>query len=195
MIAAGASLRHVLSHGTSYQQSWADGVGRPDALVLEAAPELLRFTDPDSNNEKLRTLRFSPRPIAANTAPHVYPRNAHPPAPFAPRTVRDILLGSALAAIEGWMRQSWQYICDCARLGVSTERGRIRTLVIPTDELLVPAARGTKWVCRNEPPVPADFNVRIESHLNLPRLGELLKDYPDQELVTFMTNIRSLSPL
>jgi hypothetical protein len=34
--------------------------------------------------------------------------------------------------------------------------------------------------------------VRIESHLNLPRLGELLKDYPDQELVTFMTNGVSL---
>jgi hypothetical protein len=101
MIAAGASLRHFLSHGTSYQQSWADGVGGYDALVLEAAPELLRCTDLDSNNEKLRTLRFSPRPIAANAASHIYPRNANPPAPFAPRTARDVQIGSALAAIEG----------------------------------------------------------------------------------------------
>jgi hypothetical protein len=137
-------------------------------------------------------LPFTPRHVSLLTASHAFPLNPLPSVPFTPTTIRDLLLDSDLIIIVELTRQSWQYITDCERLGISAEQGRIRTLAAPVEELLVLAAQGAIWECRRNPPVPADFSVAIESYLNLTHLQVSLANYPDQELVSFITKVVSL---
>jgi hypothetical protein len=76
------SPKHLFND--SLQQSWADGIGRYDALAFEAAPELPQHVDPDMATITFQTLPFTPRPVPLLTASHVFLLNPWPSVPFTP---------------------------------------------------------------------------------------------------------------
>jgi hypothetical protein len=163
-------------------------VGKGDDAVLEATPPSLRSHDPFTS--AARSMRFSPRYSAPATPRFAYPANGAPPKGFVPTTLLDLLPADAIAEMHDWFRCHWPYIADCIRRGSLAERGRIASLVIPQSRWL-PAARGVVWDLRRLHEgiiVPADFDAPISSHLNLAFLASSLADYPDQELVGFLSH-------
>ena len=187
MAAVSARLQAALAASDSpFARSWADSVGRRDNEVLLATPPALRALDAAAADPCWRLQPLSARYEPPPTAPYVYPTNPAPPASFQPRCVADLWLPEAWARLTAWLDRHWSYLADCWRLGSDAVRGAIPTVVF-TQTDLVPEARGIVWDTRGAVPVPLAFDSPIASHWNLAFLREALRDHPDRELVSFVT--------
>jgi len=186
MAAADAALRAVLeSHRSAYARSWADSVGRLSAQVLDATPPALQGVDPALSDERLRLRPLTPRYNPPTTPAYVYPTNTAPPAWFRPQETSDLWLPPAWTRITRWEALHWGFIEECWSRGERAKRGCIPTVVLTPANMVVPARR-TIWDIRGRPPVPMDFEQPIRSHLDTAFLSRALREYPDQELRSFM---------
>jgi hypothetical protein len=88
--------------------------------------------------------------------------------------------------IDDWFRRHWPYLADCVRRGVEPERNRVEVLVI-TQEMWHPLARGVVWERTAAGFEPADFNATPFKQFNTDYLAQALAVYPDQELVSLVT--------
>ena len=186
MGAVAAATRARFQKGSAYLRSWADSSGRMDAAAFAASPPALRCRGAHVSRPHLRHQLLTPRHRPPATKPYAYPTNGSPPPGFRPASFRDLWKKEAWARASSWWRSALPFLADCARLGSDAKRGRVPVAVF-TQLDLVEAARGVVWDCRGERPVPADWAVPIESHLDLDFLGAALDGYPDQELRDFMT--------
>ena len=171
---------------SSYVRSWADSVGRLDVQVLAATPPGLRYVDPALADTRWRLRPLTARYVPPVTKPYVYPSNRAPPAWFLPQSTADLWQPVSWARRTAWVHRHWPYILACSVWGADAVRGSIPTEVFTTKDL-APGARGVIWDCRSSKPVPLDFDKPIDSHLHTTFLDEALREYPDQELRSFMT--------
>jgi hypothetical protein len=161
-------------------------VGRFDDRVLDATPSGLLRESAASSDEALRLALFTPSYAAPATSPHVYPVNGTPPADFKPRTIADLMPPTVFAAIDDWVLGHFPYLVQCAAEETAPDRGRVRPLVI-TQDMLLPEARGVVWKVTPQGLFPADFSELPHVQLRTKFLAEALEDYPDQQLVSFLT--------
>ena len=111
-----------------------------------------------------------------------------PPRGFKPKVLTDLLLPWALKMISDWVTQQLLFLMDIAENGSNAVRTSNQPLALGQDAF-VPEARGIVWDLRwlaDGVIFPVDFDEPIESHLNLELLRQLLSDWPDQELVSFL---------
>ena len=181
-----ARLRAALQLGSPYARSWIDAVGGVDVACWRAASPALRVRGSHVSGDHLRLLPLPERHVAPSTRPYPFPRNGVPPPWFRPKSIRDLWRPCAWRRASLWWRSVWPFLVDCNRLGPTAKRGRIETVVFVQADL-VPEARGVVWDCRGERPVPANWGADIHSHWDTAFLESALVEFPDKELVSFVT--------
>ena len=186
MAAVAARLRAALAASSPYAQSWVDVVGRLDDAVLASTTPALSTRDPCTRDPRLRLQRFSPRYAAPHTEPYAFPANGIPPPSFQPTCTADLFAPEAWDRVVAWYARHWSYLLACWRDGAEARRGDIPTLVL-TQLDLQPPARGVVWDTSGPVPVPVNFEAPLMSHLDTAFLAAALRDYADQELVSFVT--------
>jgi len=180
-------LRDAFSASTDpYVRLWADAVGQRDDRVLDSIPDSLLASYRSVPDSALRSALLSARYQAPTTAPYVYPTNGIPPPSFKPTGYADLMPPDTFALITAWSAAHLPYLLECARAGSTPLRGRIPTLVITQDMLYAPA-RGVVWQMSAAGLIPADFNALPHVLWNTEFLATALAEYPDQELVSFVT--------
>ena len=111
-----------------------------------------------------------------------------PPADFTPKCLTDLLSAEGLELMSQWLLEQMRYLSDIEANGSKAQRRCNDPLALGQD-MFKPEARGIVWDLRRLDEgiiVPVDFDAPIESHLNLELLREELKDWPDQELLSFL---------
>jgi hypothetical protein len=178
----------VLASDDAYVRTWADAIGQLDERVLDATPDALLCQPATAGalNPSLRRMPFSGQYVAPATPSYVFPVNGTPPPDFHPPSVRELMPPAVFALIEAWVDEVLAYLQQCRAGVVAPQRGRIRTLVI-TQEMLYPQARGVVWKSTADGLIPADFDDQPFVQFNTNFLAAALADYPDQELVSFIT--------
>ena len=184
-----AALRAFPGNSTlaSYVRSWADQVAFTQWAEV---PQLLQGAAIPLDAGPILHQPFFVRFKALVTAPIPRPPPQLPvDACFKPQSISDILKPWALEKMEGWFRQA---LADLQRMlkdleaGLETRRHFNKTCVIGQSGFHE-KARGIVWDMRGAEIVPLDFDAPICSHLDTERLGSLLCCFPDQALISHLT--------
>ena len=168
-----------------FMASWANSISAD--VSLDDLPSGLRGATGFDVAEACR-LPFPEDYIAASTTP---PRD--PPlnqSDARPHDIQDLLGTTVLERLETWLKQ---FATDLRRM-IRGEPRQFRTPFVIAQEELPRQYRGVVWDLREhlrshgqKPITPLDARCPLKSHLNLDLLDELLRDYPDQELRSHLT--------
>jgi len=186
MQGANVRLRAALVKGGAHAASWLDSVGAKDADALAATPAAMRTRGPDVSAHHLRRTLLTPRYEAPETDPYKYPVNEGWMGGVLPISVEDLFLPKSWQRALAWFKAHWPFLRACETEGVEATRGVVPTFVFTQDDIK-PRFQGRVWDCRSGAPVPADFSAEIKSPWHRKPLGALLADYPDKELLSFVT--------
>ena len=168
-----------------YLQEWANLVKPPD---LSDVPPGLLGALPTFEDQ-----RISDYPLTAPYTPaetHWLPRRPRQPArpKHCPLSAQELLLPKCWRRLEVWLQRSLDHLRCTERGGDDCQPLRPHPLAIG-QACLHEWARGVVWDFtfeRSTCGVPLDFELPIESNLNLDYLATALDDYPDQRLVSFL---------
>ena len=168
---------------------WSDVIRPFDATEI---PSELLANLRDFADDRLDNLQLSPvyKPLETAWVP-LPPKQPPPPSggPMCISSPLEMLNPSAKAQLDAWLAATLNdlvLIRNALFAGVDPDdidRQRPRPLAIGQGALFE-WARGIVWDCREQCCKPLDFQVPIETHLNLDYLRQRLTDYPDQYLVS-----------
>jgi len=174
----------------AYLTQWADRISvRP---LSEDVPPELRQMQGDYRDPQLASVPFASRCYPPVTEPVSLPTPQTPPPGFKPHSLRDLVEDVVLdELIPNFVRQQLEDLHAYRRDGPAAVRNFNRVLAIGQD-LFKPAARGIIWDLRDwhqggeiKPLAPDE---PIETHFNLEYLRDEMRDFPDQELASFIAD-------
>lgn len=166
----------------SYLGSWVD---RWTPLCLSEVPPALRANIPTFDHSLVRGLRFSRPCVPPTTNPYPRARPQRPVKGFHPTVISDILMPEAIRMMTKWVEQE---VARLLKIRKGVDPGANPALAIGQG-LFQPQARGRVWDLRNiQHGVISlmDFTADIETHLNRDFFSDKLKNFPDQELLSFI---------
>lgn len=104
---------------------------------------------------------------------------------FQPRSAKDLLTRQAVEMVESWMRQAKSDLQCLEEKGADCGREDRPRLLALGQEHMRQCAKGRVWDCRRRGGCTMlDYHSPMKTALNIPRLRELFKGYPDQRLAS-----------
>lgn len=180
-----SSLDDALPH-TEYIKQWASCVTEPP---VELIPDSLRADLGTYKDPALLHEPFINRCLIPDTDYLPRPDQQIPPAGFHPTSIYHLLEDHVVdSIIPNWVRRQLEDLQRFQLHGASARRSQNCVLALGQDAFR-PAARGIVWDLRRLSDgiiTPLDFQAPIQTHFNLPYLESMLRDCPDQELVSFL---------
>ena len=173
-----------------YYTGWSDRITH--APSLSEIPDGLRIAQGTYSDEALRSLSFTNHCVPPHTKelPRPKPQQVIHKG-FKPTSIRSLLVPEALdVLIPNWVRGQLQDLHRYKRDGPHAVRNFNKPLALGQD-MFLPEARGIIWDLRRLKQgiiEPVDFTKPIKTHFNLDFLRKRLKDFPDRELVGFLTD-------
>jgi len=171
----------------SYLRAWVPAIGHPP---LEAIPHTMRKDLTTFKDPTLVTLPFPDTSRPASTLWCNSDPEQLPVLDFQPTRIEDILMSEALLLLSAWIRRSVQDLLAYRDHGPNATRKNNKPLAIGQD-LFQPQARGKIWDLREWTPgevIPLlRYDAEVNTKFNKYFLTEELKNFPDQELLSFMT--------
>ena len=174
--------------GDGYFAGWAEACS--NAPPISEIPEGFQLQEGTYDDERLAKLPYIHRciPPTTNPLPPAQPQ-PDPPSHFHPTSVEDLVYPIVFQKlIPEWVEAQLQDLRRYKQFGPDAVRQHNKPLAIGQD-LFRPDARGIVWDLRKLKEgiiTPLDFTQPITTHLSLEFLREELKDFVDQELLSFL---------
>lgn len=179
------SLQQI-PEGSPMAEKMREWGGAINSLPPHTVPMALREDIKAYDDEALAMLPFTHRCIPPVTKATPRPRAQLPVPGFHPQSIRDLLEDVVLdKLIPEWIQGQLEDIANYKKYGAAAERKHNKVLAIGQDMFREPA-RGRVWDLRGDTPCLLDYEADIDTHLHTATICEDLRDFPDQELLSFL---------